>query len=426
MPWRLGAAALVLPLYLYSAPTSTGDAARTVNELIQTAIENNRELAALRQLVAEARGALKQAGVRPAASVQFGAASARPSGKEEYSAGYSQPVELGGKRGRRIEVAEKDVRLAEANLALRTVQLRVEIEQRFVDATDARDKLAYLDRMIASYDESIRLVEARIAQGDAARIDAQLLQVECARNEAQRRTLEGAFEVALAALRRLCGVDANVPLTVAPLHDAATSITLEQAQTRALELRGELALARLEEQRGAAELRLTEAHARPDVTLSAEYSLRGERFNDVYGLTGSGARVLISDRDSSVRLGVSIPLVNRRNNAGNLEAAAARATAARTLRQHVAAGIPLEVQAAWQRWRAATLSLAVFDTNVLRLSARNLDVLREAYTLGQLRLLDVLNEQRRLIDTQLAYADARAESRRARIALEQAVGGDIQ
>ena len=34
-------------------------------------------------------------------------------------------------------------------------------------------------------------------------------------------------------------------------------------------------------------------------------------------------------------------------------------------------------------------------------SNKNLAVVREAYQLGQLRLLDVLNEQRRLTDTEL-------------------------
>ena len=53
-------------------------------------------------------------------------------------------------------------------------------------------------------------------------------------------------------------------------------------------------------------------------------------------------------------------------------------------------------------------------------------MIRQAYALGQLRLLDVLNEQRRLIDTRIGYIEAEVGVRRAVIELEQAVGGDLK
>jgi cobalt-zinc-cadmium efflux system outer membrane protein len=46
--------------------------------------------------------------------------------------------------------------------------------------------------------------------------------------------------------------------------------------------------------------------------------------------------------------------------------------------------------------------------------------------LGQLRLLDVLNEQRRLLDLQLAKVDAEVEVLRSLTELEKAVGGELQ
>jgi cobalt-zinc-cadmium efflux system outer membrane protein len=40
-------------------------------------------------------------------------------------------------------------------------------------------------------------------------------------------------------------------------------------------------------------------------------------------------------------------------------------------------------------------------------------------------LLDVLNEQRRLLDTELGYIEARAGLARAEAELERAVGGNL-
>jgi cobalt-zinc-cadmium efflux system outer membrane protein len=163
---------------------------------------------------------------------------------------------------------------------------------------------------------------------------------------------------------------------------------------------------------------------RPDVTLSAQYALRNERIGDLYGLNAAGQPAPLKDRDNILSFGVSIPLLTRRRNLGNIEAAAARVVGSRTLRQHLEATIPLEVKAAWQHWDAAAQSLNILDSGVLRQSEKNLDVIRQAYALGQLRLLDVLNVQRRLIDTQMTYIEAESDVRRGFIELERAVGGD--
>jgi hypothetical protein len=113
MPLKVSVSLLILPFCAMSAPPQSSGPARAVNELIQTAIERNRELLAVRQRVVEARGLLRQAGVRPASSFEFAGATGRPfgsPGKEEYSAAYSQPIEIGGKRDKRLQVAEKAVR----------------------------------------------------------------------------------------------------------------------------------------------------------------------------------------------------------------------------------------------------------------------------------------------------------------------------
>jgi cobalt-zinc-cadmium efflux system outer membrane protein len=65
----------------------------------------------------------------------------------------------------------------------------------------------------------------------------------------------------------------------------------------------------------------------------------------------------------------------------------------------------------------------MLQSGVLDPSTQNLAVIREAYKLGQLRLLDVLNEQRRLVDTQMAYIDAQADAARTWAELQRAAGG---
>jgi outer membrane protein, heavy metal efflux system len=429
MPWKVSLA-VFLPMCALSAQPQPGERTYNVNELIQTATDRNREVLALRQGVAEARGLLRQAGARPAPSLQFEAATGSPfgsPGKEEYAAGYSQPLETGGKRDKRIQAAEIGVRRAEAEVAERINRLATDIKLRYTDVIADQARLQAFGRLIESYRQSLHLLDARVQQGDAAPLDRQLLAVEVSRVEAQKRTVEGRLLVALSDLRRLCGFRAAEPLGLSTDRRAeAPTLTLDDLQKQALEQRPDLRASRLDEQRSEAEVTLAEARGRPDLTLSAQYALRNERMGNLYGLTPAGQLAPIQDRDSIISFGLNIPILTRRKNQGNIEAAVARASGSRTLREHLEATIPIEVQAAWQHWDAATQSLRILDAGVVNQSEKNLEVMRQAYELGQLRLLDVLNEQRHLIDTRMAFIDSETEVSRALIELERAVGGDLK
>src|SRR6185369_3688685 len=79
-----------------------------VEQMIEQALQGNREILAARQKVSEARGMLRQAGVRPPPTIEVNGASGRPlgtHGEEEYTVGYFQPIETGGKRSKRMLAA---------------------------------------------------------------------------------------------------------------------------------------------------------------------------------------------------------------------------------------------------------------------------------------------------------------------------------
>jgi cobalt-zinc-cadmium efflux system outer membrane protein len=399
---------------------------QSVEALVQEAIDNSRELLALRQRVVEARGLLRQAGVRPAPALEVEGATGRPlgtRGEEEYSAGYFFPVEAFAKRAKRVRVAEKGVELAEAELRERTRRFAFEVKTQYLDAVAEQQKVAALDRLLAVNRESYRLMEARVEQGDAARLDRQLLLVELNRAEAQRAAAAGRAAAALVELQRLTGVADGLKLGGVP--DRPKPVPLVQLKQRALEARWDLRAARLVEEQGAAEVDLAEAQSRPDLTVSARYSRRNAQFEQ-FGLNASGVRVPLRDQDNILALGVSLPLAARKRNLGNIEAASARSAAARLRREHLERAIPLEVEAAWRRWEAAQRAVELLEDGVLRQSEQNLEVMRQAYGLGQLRMLDVLSEQRRMVDTQMAHIEARAELARALAELERAVGGELR
>src|SRR3569833_760360 len=88
----------------------------TVDDLVRVGIANNKDLTALRERIAEAKGLKRQAGVRPAPRLSLNGATGKPLVticQEEYGAEYSQSIETFGKRKKRIRVTKKTKGIAE-------------------------------------------------------------------------------------------------------------------------------------------------------------------------------------------------------------------------------------------------------------------------------------------------------------------------
>jgi cobalt-zinc-cadmium efflux system outer membrane protein len=161
----------------------------TLEDLVRASLDRNREVLALRQRVAQARGLAQQAGVRPAASIEVEGLSGSPLGSpgdQEFSAAFVKPIEAFGKRKNRLRVADAAVALAQAELDERGTQIAYEIEAGYLSVVYERERIAVLDQVTDTLRESLRLTEARVREGDAAPLEAQLLAVEQGRVDAQR------------------------------------------------------------------------------------------------------------------------------------------------------------------------------------------------------------------------------------------------
>ena len=199
---------------------------------------------------------------------------------------------------------------------------------------------------------------------------------------------------------------------------------LAALQALALRSRPDLQALRLREEQSSRQTTLTVAESKPNLTVSGSYSHIDSSFRQ-YGLTAERGLAPIQDHHDTLGVGISIPITGTRRNLGNIESAAARQATAELQRKYLESIIPTQVEAAFERWRAAKEALTIFDQDVVRQSEENLAVMKQSYTLGELRLIDVVTEQRGVLDTELSYIDAEAELYRAYAGLEQATGGSL-
>lgn len=409
-----------------AGPLQTGARRTSLTELVQLALTRNAELLAVRQQISEAQGVLRQARLRPSPSIGVDLTTGRPfgsPGERDISMRYAHVFELGGKRGRRVDVADVGLEMARFEVVYRERELIAAVKARYAEALAARRNLQIAGQILDLADESLRLVGHRVRTGDAPPLDQGLLQVEAARLASARLMFESQAERAVLELKALAGIDPGVllELEAVPREPIAESLSLQQAVARALEQRADLQAARREEQMRAADVRLARAEAVPDLIGSVGYAQGESRF-DQFGLTAAGALTPLRDRDRLLTAGVTIALPFRNRNQGNIQAAQARADAARLRREFLEQTIPSEVRAALARYEAARRAADIFERQATGQSERNLELMRASYTLGETRLLDFIVEQRRLIDVQQAYTDVLREQAVARAELERAVG----
>ena len=149
---RLALIACVLLCPLLAWAQQQSSTFRTVDDLVRTGISNNKELAALRERIAEARGLAQQARVRPSPVLDLSGSTAEPlgtTGDHEYGSALSQSIETFGKRGKRAHVADLSVALAEVDVESRSAQLAYEIRAAYSEVTAERRKLKVLADLIA-------------------------------------------------------------------------------------------------------------------------------------------------------------------------------------------------------------------------------------------------------------------------------------
>ncbi len=398
--------------------TSSGD-------LVRRALVSNGELAAVRIEIERARARLRQAGLRPNPTLDLEQKTGRftnAPGESEISIGLAVPLELGGKRRRRIELAQAEFEAVEAEIADRERRLTNEVRTLYVEALASLRELGTLEELNNLDLQTTRFVQARVNEGDTAPIELNQLRVEVDRLRSRRALVEGRLQATLLRLKSLTGVPAAELLRLRediaspPLPTPPGSV--EAAIDIALRTRPDLRLARLNEEVAQAGLKLARAQGVPDITPFTKYSYGRSVFDD----TPVG---VIRDRDKSLTFGfsVGIPVFNR-NQGGKAEAAAAITQAARR-REFLEAVVRSEVQSAYARYEAARAAVTTFEHGVIPNSTENVRTIRAAYQIGAFSITDLLSEQRRLVDAQREYTEALAERYRALADLKAAIGAPI-
>jgi cobalt-zinc-cadmium efflux system outer membrane protein len=400
----------------------------TVEELVQNALSKNAQLLAARKQISEAEGLLLQAGLSPNPLFNFGVTNGSLlNGPDEkaVSFGYTHIFELGGKRRRRTAVAEYDLQRARFQAADRERELRAEVREAFAEALAAAENLRSAEELFELNRKSFELAEERVKTGESAKLEQGLLEVELNRLKSDQIIFENQVARAILQLKSLAGIRPDAPLRLrGDLKPSVLNLSVDEATARGFNERPDLRAAQMELKSAEAEIASAKAAGIPDLEGSIGYSRQQSGF-DQFGLDEAGNPVPLRQTDRTLSFGVSIPLPFRNRNQGNVLAAASRKEMARLELQFKEEIVRKEVVDAFSHYQAALQAVQIYEQSVIGPAQDNLKITRQAYELGELRLVDVINEQQRFIDTQKAYVDAQKELYIAFSELERAIGGQL-
>lgn len=317
----------------------------------------------------------------------------------QVEATYNLRLERGGKRLARIELAEGEIGIAQAEALIRRLDLAKEVQELYVEAQAAtlklelaRSRVEIAQRLQTEVQRRVTSARDPLFAGTRARTQLAEAKVD----------LELADHALIAAKKRLALLTGGDPavfsivttgfLGIPPLRVAADDLASV-----------DLALFEARRRRAGANYRLQEAYARTDPTVYA-----GPR------VFGSGDVALIA--------GVSLPLPNRALNRANIARASAE-------QRQIDAELALqrfqrrrEVALAAERVEEARHEAEAIQARVVPGAEQTLREVRAGYNRGGFTFLDVSTAQSALHDARVRFVEALSEYHTAKVELDRLTG----
>jgi outer membrane protein, heavy metal efflux system len=401
---RFGASFIWLALAAPAAAQVAPAGALTLQGAMDRALVANPTIAAARLRGAIGAAGLALARERPNPEASFEIEKEAP--KQSFA--FAVPLELGGKRGKRIAVSEATLRADEAELAATIAQVRNDVRRAYYDALVSDARLMVLRELRDVSQRTRDTAQARFDAGDAPRLEVLQAELALAAAENEATASQGTSIAARARLNAVLGqpLDAMQPLST-PIDDGSP-IVMNAALDVARSGNTELAVLdrQIEEQR--AKLALSRALRAPDLIPTATLTHDAQP-EFTYGWRAG--------------VGVTLPIFTT-HKAGvmveqtTLDQLMAQRTAAElriTGNVAAAAAIAESQRLAYERYRALILPQA---QQVEQLA-------QDSYQLGQTGIATLLQALQASRDIRLRSLDTVSQWQTALADLERAIGAPL-
>jgi cobalt-zinc-cadmium efflux system outer membrane protein len=365
----------------------------------------NLDLAAARERRGIALAGVRVAGQRPNPVLGFGVMRDAP----HESVTLDQPLELGPKRGRRIEVARGEAALTELEIAALGRQIRHKARDAFRQAEFARGVSRQKEELLGLARRLRDIAQARFDAGDVAQLEVIQADLEAGRADAELQLAREEEDVAMSRLNAVINEPSGTRWEFAsPLETLPAGSARSELKERALQANPEVQHARQELAIEQSRLNLLRAERIPDFSVGVGTDLNNPPSYDA-GLRG--------------QFSVSLPLFSR--NQGEIKQSIAMGT---RLERQVAATrrmIESEVESAAREFGARSAQAGIFHERLVPAAERLEQMAEESYKAGKANILTVLDAERNASSVKREYLDSLLAAHAAFATLEEAVGAPL-
>ena len=384
----------------------------SLQEAIDQALKTRASLKAEAQRVSAARGLQRQAELIQNPTFQFENQNLRPS--QIYTrdvdtyAYLTQPLDVLGKRKRRIALATKEVASTQAQYELAQRQIAQDIKRSYWTARGAQELRDLLNASVENFQKILDYDSAQLSVGAISEQDFLRIRLEGERLEiaANLAVLE-ATRTRVQLQRQMGQTDFPDLVLTEPLDANQTpiaSVNIQQVLAQRIEMR--VANAALESAQ--AKARLEEVAARPDLNLEFGYK-RTQLVDATAGTNSALAGVQIT-----------LPLMDR--NQGNRATANAEVLRQQQLLAETQANVLADYYSALQQYQLRVKEVSGI-LQPLREHAKEVsDIAQAAYAQGGTDLLRLLDGERARLDAEAGYVQGMVEYQQSIVDLEAAEG----
>lgn len=376
----------------------------TLQAALDRALAANPTIAAarLRGPIDVAGLAIARERLNPEASIEF----QRETPKESY--GFSVPLELGGKRAKRIAVGEATVRAGEAEIAVVIAQVRNDVRRAYFGLLVAETRLSLMQEI---RDISIRARDAaqqRFDAGGAPRLEVMQGELALASADNDLAAARGEADGARAELNALVAQPLDTPIALSTAFDSGTSLTREAALALAHDANTELRVIDRQIETQRARLALANALRTPDVVPSA-------------ALTHGAA----PEFDYGWRAGVAVAVPIFTTHKAGVQFEQGTLDQLSAQRQASLVRIDAQVSSAAVLAQTRRQLYLRYRDEIIPLAQQVEQVAQDSYQLGQTGIVSLLQALQSSRDVRLRSLDAASQFQNSVADLERAIGAPL-
>ena len=267
---------------LATKPQTQAPAKRSITlaEAIEIFMRQNLELVAARYDIETADAEKLTARLRPNPAITVGLSDlpvnlSGPFIKEQtYDYGISRTFELGGKRSKRIDVADANSELARGQFQMAVWQMTNDLKRKFYTVVLNQSLLNLARENEATFAEIVKRTTELMNAGEISGLDLERVEVEKLKFDTDLANSQRDYEVALRDLRFALGGDYRAMdiEIIGTIDYEPHQFSHDELLDMALATRPDLKAAKLSEHAADANIRLQDAQRIPDLTLGGGIS----------------------------------------------------------------------------------------------------------------------------------------------------------